>query len=317
MNSFTHLNGVYVAALTPLHADDTLALEDVLPFLRFLAGRGAHGALLMGTTGEGPSFAVEERLALLREALHIRAEFPDFRLFMGTGTPSLEETAALTRASFELGVDAVVVLPPYYIRNVSDEGLFAWFSRVIQRSVPAGGALLGYHIPPVSGVPLSMDLLARLKEAFPDRFAGIKDSSADPEQARLFGERFGDDLLVFSGTDSLFSLALDHSAGGCITAMSNICSPDLRLVWNARFGNGDGDVAVDAAASAAAVQERLTALRDVMKRYPPNPSIYKGLVARLHGFPRWPVRLPLLPLNDERVEQAVQEAQLAAPFFAN
>jgi len=110
---------------------------------------------LMGTTGEGPSFSADERLALLRAGLAVRQEHPDFRLLLGTGTPSLEETVQLTRAAFDLGVDGVVVLPPYYFRKVSDDGLFAWFSQVIQRAVPTNAALLGYHIPSLSGVPLS------------------------------------------------------------------------------------------------------------------------------------------------------------------
>jgi len=88
--------------------------------------------------------------------------------------------------------------------------------------------------------------------------------------------------------------------------MSNICSPELRQIWDARRANGGADADV--------VQERVTALRNVMKCYPPNPSVYKALVARLHGFPRWPVRPPLVPLTDEKVDQAIREAELAAPL---
>jgi 4-hydroxy-tetrahydrodipicolinate synthase len=117
--------------------------------------------------------------------------------------------------------------------------LFAWFSQVIRRAVPTDGALLGYHIPSLSGVPLSLDLLANLKDAFPRQFAGLKDSSVDAEHARALGQRFGTDLLVFSGTDSLFSLALEQGAAGCITALANLRSPDLRKVWDAFAGRND------------------------------------------------------------------------------
>jgi 4-hydroxy-tetrahydrodipicolinate synthase len=307
MTDHRHLKGVYVAALTPLKSDFSLALEDWPPFLSFFARRGCHGALLLGTTGEGPSFAPDERLELLRAALVVRQQHPDFRLLLGTGTPSLEETIHLTRSAFDLGVDGVVVLPPYYFRKVSDDGLFAWFSQLIRRAVPTDGMLLGYHIPSLSGVPLSLDLLARLKDAFPPQFAGIKDSSGDAENARLLGQRFGSDLMVFSGTDSLFSLALEQGASGCITALANLRSPDLRQVWEA-FQSGGAD---------EAAQARLNAARLVMGRYPPNPPLYKALLARLHPFPHWPVRPPLLPLDAARADQALSQALAEVEGFAS
>jgi 4-hydroxy-tetrahydrodipicolinate synthase len=307
MTDYLHLNGVYAAALTPLRPDGSLALGDFPPFLDFLARRGCHGALLMGTTGEGPSFAPAERLDLLRSALAVRQARPDFRLLLGTGTPSLEETVQLTRAAFYLGADGVVVLPPYYYRKVTDDGLFAWFSQVLRRAVPPGGALLGYHIPSLTGVPLSLDLLARLKDAFPDRFAGIKDSSADPDHARSLGRRFGTDLRVFSGTDSLFSLALEQGAAGCITAPANLISPDLRRVWDA-FQAGSAD---------PAAQARLTTVREVMGRLPPNPPLYKALLSRLYPFAHWPVRPPLLPMPDGLAEQALAEAQSEVEAFTS
>jgi 4-hydroxy-tetrahydrodipicolinate synthase len=307
MSHHHNLQGVYAAALTPLKTDYSLASDDVPAFLSFLAHRGCHGALLMGTTGEGPSFAPDERLDLLRTGLAVRKENPDFRLLLGTGTPSLEETIQLTRAAFDLGVDGVVVLPPYYYRKVSDDGLFAWFSEVIKRGVPSNGALLGYHIPSLSGVPLSLDLLARLKDAYPDQFAGIKDSSADADHARLLGKRFGSDLLVFSGTDPLFSLALEQKASGCITALANLRSPDLRQVWDS-FQNEDVDLAA---------QARLNVARDLMGRYPPNPPLYKALLARLHPFTHWSVRPPLLAMEAERVDQALAEALAEVEGFAS
>ncbi|MFM8320688.1 MAG: dihydrodipicolinate synthase family protein [Chloroflexota bacterium] len=307
MPNLDHLRGVFAASLTPLHDDDTLALDDLAPFLGFLAQRGCHGALILGTTGEGPAFSPDERHALLRAAVAVRRQHPAFRLLAGSGTPSLDETVLLTRQAFDLGYDGVVVLPPYYFRKVSDEGLFQWFSQVIRRAVPDGGAFFGYHIPGMTGVGLSLDLLARLKDAFPQRFAGLKDSSTDPATARALGERFGDDLLVYNGTDSLFSLALENHAGGCITAMANLRSPDARRVW-------DG---FQAGAPDAAAQARLDAARAVMDSYPPNPPLYKALLPRLHGLPRWAVRPPLLPLSAAVEEQVLQAAQAAVPEGAH
>ncbi len=142
--------------------------------MSFLAGRGCHGIVLFGTTGEGPSFSPTERETLMRAACEARKAMPGFRLIAGTGTPSLSETIDLTRLAFDLGYDAVLVVPPYYFRKATDQGLFTWFSEVITKAVPSNGYLLGYHFPNVAGIGLSIDLLARLKDAFPTQFAGSK-----------------------------------------------------------------------------------------------------------------------------------------------
>lgn len=300
MTNFLQLSGVYAAALTPLNPDFSPAADQLPLLLDFLAQRGCQGVLLLGTTGEGPSFSPAERAALLRAAQEARQFHPGFRLLAGTGTPSVDETVELTRTAFELGMDGVVVLPPYYYRKVSDDGLFAWFSQVLQRAVPSGSPLLGYHIPSVSGVPLSLELLARLKDAFPDRFAGIKDSSGDAEHARRLGECFGKDLLILNGNDRLLQHALQNQASGCITALANLRSPDLRQVWDA-YQRGDNQ---------AAAQSRLETARALLDRYPPAPPLLKALLARQFQFPRWSVRPPLLPLPAE------VEAQAAAEFEA-
>ncbi len=297
MRDFSYLRGVYVAAVTPLQPDHSLDLESVSQLLAFYAARGCHGALLFGTTGEGPSFAPEERLRALRAALPIRQTYPEFRLLAGTGTPSLEETIALTRASLDLGYDGVVVLPPYYFRRVSDEGLFAWFSHLIQRAIPPGKALLGYHFPSMSDVPLSIELLTRLREAFPEQFAGIKDSSGDIEHAQNLGAHFGSDLCVLTGNDRLFSLALENSASGCITALANVASPSLRSVWNSHL----------AGSAAYAAQSHLDAARAVLERYPPFPPTLKRVLNHRYHFPDWTVCPPLLPLNPDLAEQAMAE----------
>lgn len=293
------LAGVYAAALTPLKQDYSVDPESLVPFLNFLASRDCHGALLFGTTGEGPSFSARERESMLRAALGVHQTFPEFRLLAGTGTPSLDETIQLTRMAFDLGYQGVVALPPYYYRKASDDGLFAWFDQVINQAVPQGGYLLGYHIPAQAGLGLSLDLLERLKEAHPEKFAGIKDSSGDPDYAFALGARFGPDLLVLSGNDGLFLHALEHHAGGAITAMANLYSPMLRQVWNIFLQGGD---AIEA-------QEELNYHRRVLDRYSPFPSILKAMLARMFGITRWPVRPPLLPVSQQTEENCCLELQ--------
>jgi 4-hydroxy-tetrahydrodipicolinate synthase len=220
-----------------------------------------------------------------------------FRLIAGTGTPSLSETIDLTKLAFDLGFDGVLVVPPYYFRKATDSGLFLWFSEVIRRAVPADGFLLGYHFPNVAGIGLSLELLRRLKDAFPVQLAGIKDSSHDADLARNLGERFGSDLVVFTGPDSYLQLAMQNQAAGCITAPANILSPDLREVWEA----------MNAGKDSAEAQARVKQQRDILDKYPPFPPTLKALLHRLHGLPRWSVRPPLESLPAEMEEQVVRE----------
>jgi 4-hydroxy-tetrahydrodipicolinate synthase len=265
-------------------------------YLGFLASRGCHGALVLGTTGEGPSFSTAERLEIIQSALCVRQQYPSFRILAGTGTPSLEETASLTRGAFEMGVDGVVVLPPYYFKKVSDDGLFEWFRQIITRAVPYDRYLLAYHIPPVSGVPISIELLARLKDAFPEQFAGLKDSSGDAEHAQRLGRVFRNDLLVINGNDRLFSLALQNQAAGCITALASLTSPLLRRVWDqTNLGEQDGET-----------QNQMNSARDVLEAFSPAAAFVKEILHSQYHYPRWGVRQPLLSLSQAQAEQAAE-----------
>jgi 4-hydroxy-tetrahydrodipicolinate synthase len=280
--------------VTPLTDDLVPDLDGLVRLLEFLAGRGCHGALLLGTTGEGPSFSIAERRQIIAAGRRVRETVPGFRLLAGVGMPATGDTIELARFAFDNEYDAVVVLPPYYYRTAGEEGLAAWFDEVISNSVPSGRGLLGYHIPGVSGVGLSIDLLRRLKDAHPDRFLGLKDSSADRGHALALGEAFGSDLLVLNGTDRIFSEALGAGASGCITAMANLVSPDLRLVWDAHRAGGR-DVAA---------QSRLDDARAISERFPPAAALIKDLLAEFHRFPSWPVKPPLSPLTPDRSARA-------------
>jgi 4-hydroxy-tetrahydrodipicolinate synthase len=265
--------------------------------LNFLASRGCHGAVLFGTTGEGPSFSPSEREALMRAASAYRDELPGFRLIAGIGTPSLSETIELTKLAFDLGYDAALALPPYYFRNATDTGLFNWFSELINKAVPSDKYLLGYHFPRVAGIGFSIELLARLKDAFPTQFAGIKDSSHDAELARNLGEKFGYDMVALTGTDSYVQLAMQNKAAGCITAPANILSPDLRTVWDLMREGKDTSRA----------QARVTQQREILDKYPPFPPALKAMLHRLYGLPRWSVKPPLEDMTDLIAEQLAEE----------
>jgi len=292
-----NLSGVFAAAVTPITENQDLDSAGLTELLEFLVNRGCHGALLMGTTGEGPSFSPEERFEICQQAAAFRSAHPEFAFLVGTGTPSLSETIALTKVSFDAGLDGVVVLPPYYYKKVNEQGLFDWYSQVIRKAVPGDGKFFGYHIPAVSGVGLPLDLIARLLDAFPGQFVGIKDSTGDPDFARALGARFGSDLIVFTGNDSMFSTALQNHASGCITALANLYSPVLRQLWDA-FQTGQ---------STQAFQDRIAAARAVSDRYAPAPALLKMMLHQSHGLPAWPVRPPLTALSLDLIEHAQAE----------
>jgi len=301
MSDLHPLAGIYAAAVTPLKSDATLDLEAVPVFLRILAARGCHGVLLFGTTGEGPSFSPKERETLLRSVRVYRQQVPGFKLLAGTGTPSLSETIDLTKLAFDIGYDGVVVLPPYYFRKATDEGLFKWFSELIIKAVPANKYLLGYHIPSVTGVGFSLDLIARLKDAFPVQFAGIKDSSHDEAFAVELGQRFGKDLLVLNGTDSLLHHALKNHAQGAITAPANLISADLREIWDLYQAGKDP----------SEVQARVSEQRHILEKYMPFPTVLEALMPRLFELPRWSVKPPLEEMDEDKWEEVLGEFSAA------
>jgi 4-hydroxy-tetrahydrodipicolinate synthase len=281
------LGGVYVAAITPVDGEYIPDFKAIHQLMEFYADSGCHGALILGSTGEGPSFNPADRFEIMQAAAQIKQTRPDFHLFAGTGTPSLMETIGLNQAAFGLGYDGVVTLPPYYFRGATEDGLFSWFSQVIRHSVPEGKILLGYHIPQTSGVRLSVRLLKRLAEAFPQQFGGAKDSEGSLENTQAFAREFPDKLILV-GNDRLMSAGLEAGASGCITALANLVSPWLRMIYD-QFGQE----------GTAKVQENVSQARTLLDGYAPFPATIKALMNELGGSPDWPVLPPLVPLAPE------------------
>jgi len=292
------LSGIFAAAISPCSPDGSPDPASLPDYLSFLANRGCHGALISGTTGEGPSFSAKERLAFWEMASSWRKQRPDFRLLAGTGTPSINETMELNLAAFQLGFDAVVVLPPFFFRNASEDGLFDWFAELFESSVPEGRFLLGYHIPAVSGVSLPLSLLKKLSVAYPSKFGGLKDSSGSLDSAAAYIAGLAGSA-VFVGNDRLLSSGLTAGAAGCITALANLRSPELRAIYDA-FHRGE-DV--------NALQGLIDSLRAAMDDMPPPPAYIKALLYAEHNIKRWSVRLPLkdfTPIQTARAREQIR-----------
>lgn len=291
------LCGIHAAAITPINSDLSPDLTALSDYLGFLADRGCHGALILGTTGEGPSFSPGESYEIMKSAVYIRQSHPEFILLAGTGSPSLTQSVEMTRAAFDLGYNGVVVLPPYYFQKIDEDGLFRWFSELIRRAVPVKGFVLGYHFPALTGVALSFNLLARLMDAFPHQFIGIKDSSHEQNYAAEIRTALGEEFLIFTGTDAFLQEALEVKAHGCITAPANLISPDLRRIWEAHIMGMD----------TTDIQKIVTGIRQLLEQYSPFPPTLKALLTRCFGYPRWKVRPPLGELT-KKVENDVYRA---------
>jgi 4-hydroxy-tetrahydrodipicolinate synthase len=296
--SSLHPHGVFSAALTPL--DPELAPDHArfVAHCRHLLDEGCDGVALLGTTGEANSFSAAERIALL-EAV-VAAGISPQRLLPGTGVAALSETVALTRHALSVGVDTVVMLPPFYYKGVTDDGIFASYSEVVQRIGDARLKVVLYHIPQMSAQPISHALIERLRAAYPSTFTGIKDSSGDFANMTAMVERFpGFSVLV--GADPLLLPLLRKGGAGCITATSNLVARDLAYVYK-HFRDSDDDAALKAA------QARIVKARELVSRFPQMASL-KALVAERTGHAGWQrLRPPLESLPPEQVKELLANA---------
>jgi 4-hydroxy-tetrahydrodipicolinate synthase len=283
--SSSRLKGVIPAVVTPLNASDQPDLESLRRHIRVLAREGCDGILLLGTTGEGPSMGLSERESILDAGLSAEE---DLFVMVGTGLPSLSDSLYLTRRAFQLGADVAVVLPPYYYKRVTDQGLLDFYRRLLDQAVPEGGMLMLYHIPQVTQVPLSFGLIEELVNISDRRLAGIKDSSGDLAHAKELCDRFPQ-LRVFVGTDKLLLDGLQSGAAGCITAGANVLAPLDVAVYRTFASNQDAE----------SLQSQLTAAREILERYQPFPAGLKSLLALRYGNHSWNVRPPLVPLSEE------------------
>ena len=285
----TVLEGVFAAAVTPLDAAGDPDLSGFPSLIDFLANRGCHGLLFLGTTGEGPSFSLRERQLILREAVRYRAvAWPQLKILAGTGCANLVETIELTRAAFELGVDAVVTLPAFYYKGVGEAGIAAYFEQVLRSAVPPDGRLLVYHIPQTSGVAIPAASLSALRQRFPDQMWGMKDSQDDLAHTLDITSQFPG-FHVFCGSDSILTEALAGGACGSITALSNVTSLLNRAVWDA---HQQGSAAPQAQAALVGARKAIKGLS--------GPAAMKAALSDMFGFPDWPVRAPLEALTSEQ-----------------
>ena len=279
------LQGVWVPVLTPF----TAALEPDprrhARLCRDLLADGADGLAVFGTTSEANSLSHRQRMLQLDRL--VAAGVPANRMMPGTGACAVDDAAELTRHAVDAGCAAVLLLPPFYYKGVSDDGLFRFVAAVIERVGSPKLRLLLYHIPPVAQVGFSPELIARLAEAFPGVVVGVKDSSGDWANTAAILERTPD-LQIFPGSEVFLLDGLRAGGACCITATGNVNLAGIRRIF-ANWQSADAD----------ALQAEATRIRKLIQAHPVVPAL-KRIVAAVYDDPGWALTCPpLQPLGDD------------------
>jgi 4-hydroxy-tetrahydrodipicolinate synthase len=276
---FKHLRGLMTAILTPFDLKGDLALEHFPALIEFQRQAGIDGLVVCGTNGEGTALSVAERKQVLETVMAHRGEL---RIVAGTGATSVTDAVELTRHAASVGVDAILVLPPFFSKSPSVQGLADYFRSVLDAAeVP----VLLYNIPQFTEVAITDELLSLL--AGHPNLAGIKDSAGEWTRTHEFITRYPE-LRIFVGSDRLDALCYAAGGAGCISGGAN-AFPEFLVAVREAFGRSPE--------AAEQAQMQLNALLDIMGRYPFLSSSKSILTQR--GLPRLGVRPPLTPLAAE------------------
>ncbi|KIT17580.1 dihydrodipicolinate synthase family protein [Jannaschia aquimarina] len=270
--------GVYAAAITPLGPDGRPDTGKLVAYCKRLIADGLDGVAPVGTTSEGNSTPMDWRLRL-PEALAEGGIAGD-RVILGTGACAMDDAAALSKAALDAGFPNVLVLPPFYYKNVSDEGLFAAYARLIERVGSDALRVYLYHFPQMSQTPISVALVQRLKAAFGPVIAGLKDSSGDYAGSLAFAEA-ADDFDVFPSNEGVLVDALARGCGGVISATTQVAPGLVRRTLEASGADRDR------------LQALLTEVRKAVSAYQLMAAV-KEVEALRSGDPAWRAVLPPL-----------------------
>jgi len=284
-------SGVLSPVITPFDADLRPDPKRLLAQCRWLLSQNV-GLAVFGTNSEANSMSVEEKTDLL-DAL-VEGGIDPQRMMPGTGCCALTDTVRLTSHAVSLGCAGTLMLPPFYYKDVSDDGLYRSYSEVIDRVGSSALRIYLYHIPPVAQVGINPDLIERLIKAYPENIVGVKDSSGDWSNTETMLNRDWDDFRIFSGSESFLLQTMQHGGAGCISATANINPAAI----HALYSHWQSDEATN-------MQLQLNQIRSLVLAYPMIPAL-KAVVAGFSGQPDWGiVRPPLLRLDQESCRDLV------------
>ena len=292
-------SGVLAPVITPFNRDLAPDGSRFVQHCRWLIKQGV-GLAVFGTNSEANSLSICEKIALLDQ---LSAAAVDPAMMMpGTGCCALSDCVRLTAHAVALGCGGVLMLPPFYYKGVSDEGLFRYYSEVIERVASDDLRIYLYHIPPISQVPLSIPLIDRLVTAYPNNIAGIKDSSGEWENTRSLNQQQWPNFQVFCGSESFLLQHMHHGGAGCISATANVNGAAIHALY-----------ASWQSAEAPLQQEQLNTIRSIFQAFP-MISALKAATSLHSDDPDWlRVRPPLTELESGQLNDL--QARLTAAGF--
>lgn len=300
------LKGIFSPVLTPFNEDYSPDADRFVRHCRWLIDQDV-GLAVFGTNSEANSLGVQEKRGLLDTLL--QAGIPAARMMPGTGSCALPEAIEMTRHAVQAGCGGVLMLPPFYYKGVSDEGIYRYFASVVEAVADSRLRVYLYHIPPVSQVPISLGLIERLLKAYPGTIAGVKDSSGNWDNTASMLRQFqphGFD--VFAGSENFLLANMRGGGAGCITATGNVNPGPIVQLYKS-WQNADAD----------AQQQRLDATRAAFAQFTLIPAM-KAAIAWKSGREDWKVvRPPLVELNaDQRqtLQASLDEAGFDMPKAA-
>ncbi len=289
--------GVFAASLTPMNADLSPDLGRIVAHSQWLLANGCDGVAPLGTTGEANSLTVGERLEILDT--FAKAGITGARMIAGVGCCAIADTVTLAKKALEIGAGGVLMLPPFYYKAPSEDGLFRAYAETIERIADDRLRIYLYNFPQQVGFELPIPLMKRLTEAFPGVVVGSKDSSGDwPRMERTLEQIPGFRLLP--GSEEFLLAGLRKGGIGCISATTNVTAPDAHTVY-ANWQGPDAD----------ALQAHLTRLR---KAFDGTPAIaaMKAYLALQSGDAGWAhIRPPFMELTAADIAGVVEKLDAA------
>jgi 4-hydroxy-tetrahydrodipicolinate synthase len=292
----TRISGILSPVVTPFNADLSPDADRFVRHCQWLMSNGV-GLAVFGTNSEANSLTVGERIDLLDRLVDSGVDAS--RMMPGTGCCALADTVRLTAHAVKRGCAGALMLPPFYYKGVSDEGLFRSFAEVIERVGDERLRIYLYHIPPVAQVPISLGLIERLLDKYPKSIAGVKDSSGDWNNTKAMLDRFASrGFDVFAGSETFLLANLRNGGKGCISATANVNPAAIHQLY-ARWKADDADV----------LQSRLDAIRTTFQKFPMIPAL-KAAIAHWGADPGWArVRPPLVELDVHQTATLVAELE--------
>lgn len=269
--------GVIAAVLAPFDDKYEIDAPLLIDHAKWLLANGCDGLSTTGSTGEGNSMSTRQRLGLLDTLL--KAGLPAQKMIPGTGAAALGDVVELTRHAVQAGCGGALVLPPYYYKNPSEDGLFAAFASLIERVADSRLRIYLYHIPQFTAVPIPYAVIDRLIEAFPGIVAGLKDSFGDWSYSENLLKHLPG-FAVYPGSEIFLSRAKKAGGGGCISGTVNFTAPLAAQVYAAKT-----EVETEQ------LQKKLDAIRLVIESRPLVPAL-KAIIGEVADKPGWGRVLP-------------------------